>query len=411
MDVLFSDASKKSFTRFFGVSSLVEKFTGWVYACIIKNAQGVSSVPIRLFAKEREDSKVLDIYHPSPVEEREISRFRKMPDPVVRQAASSPGDVVEIFSHPFLDLLTNPNPIDSGFDLLEITVTSLDLFGDAFWLINFDKAGLPKELWPIPTPLVKVVRGKYSPINSYEIGWGRDKKVYKPHRIVHFRYPSPFDKVASMAPLSAADQAAIIERLMFEYNRSLLENDARPDFFILAQRNLTPDEYEAFLKRWIARYRGPGNKGIPAILEGGLDVKPLGFSPRELMAPNYMKEVKALICAIFNVPLPLVEMTSMARASAETAEYSHQKHGILPRCNKIQAAINQQLAPFFDKEGRLFVAFSDPVTEDELTQAQIRQINLSSDFTVPNEERKRAGLPPVDEDWANMPASLRRPGG
>jgi len=387
------------------MDALISRFTGWVYACVNLNSGGVSSVPLRLYTKRRRGKTVTNAWAPKSISTHQKQWLLSSPDPSVKQRVAGGGELFELTTHPILDLLHKANPLDSGMETLEMMVLSLDLIGACYNLVIPNSMMMPVQLWPLLPHLVNPIPDPIKGIKAYKYGRGIDAKTYNAEMVIRGRYASPKSLLFGYSPLQAGNMAAILEGLMMKYNRALLENDARPDFFLKTDSRVNDEQYERFMKRWMDRYSN--HPGTPGLLEGGLDIHTIGFSPRELMAPQYMQEVKALICAIFGVPLPLVEMTSVSRASAETAEFSHQRHAILPRCRKLQSILNYHLVPRWNDEN-LFLAFDDPVLADALEEARIRRINLASDFTVPNEERSAAGYPEIGEAWASQPESQRR---
>src|SRR6185369_11420081 len=78
-------------------------------------------------------------------------------------------------NHPLVALIRRPNPYFSRWFLWYLTITHLDLTGNAYWWIATDKLGVPRALWPIPPDVVRVVPGdpqKGEPIvKNYIVRW------------------------------------------------------------------------------------------------------------------------------------------------------------------------------------------------------------------------------------------------
>ena len=59
--------------------------------------------------------------------------------------------------HPAQELLDRVNPHWTGGDLWRATETYLNLWGESYWAVERDEAGVPIELWPLRPDRVRVV--------------------------------------------------------------------------------------------------------------------------------------------------------------------------------------------------------------------------------------------------------------
>ena len=385
---------------------LLDRWRGWVYACVMRRANGVTSTPLNLYVSKAKNEKVYEYTNPRSLGLDEVKWLKRSSDPCVKQVLSSPGEILKLSKHAITDLLLNPNPLGDGMDLLELACICMDLVGNAYWLKRLSPDGTPYEVWPLQPQRMAIASTTTRPLDHYEYSSTTMPIIFAPEEIIHFKCPSPIDSLHGFAPLQAAAAAAILEDLIMRYNKALLENDARPDIMLKTANSLTTEQYTEMIERWQSRFGGPDNKGLPAILEGGLELEKLGFSPRELMAPQYLDMVKNTICAIYAVPLSLVTMTSASRASAETGEYSLTRHAILPLCNRLQRKLNSGLVSMWNQPN-IFLAFDNPVAEDIMTNAKAAMLRLDADVTVPREEREIMGFPPHEGAWLDKPASER----
>src|SRR5690606_25136961 len=107
---------------------------------------------------------------------------------------------------------------------------------------------------------------------------------------------------ASMA-LDLSNAAAI-------WNKALLDNSARPSGALVYQPkeggNLTPDQYGRLKSELEEGYSGPARAGRPMLLEGGLDWKAMGLSPREMDFVEAKNGAARDIALAFGVPPMLI---------------------------------------------------------------------------------------------------------
>ena len=94
----------------------------------------------------------------------------------------------EVTEHPVLDLIRRPNPDMSWKELLEATLIYMELAGEEFWEVSYNKLQLPYELWPIkPTRLTINTSRDRKRITSYTFKIGSYSHKFDPKFILHFR--------------------------------------------------------------------------------------------------------------------------------------------------------------------------------------------------------------------------------
>src|SRR5690606_24767186 len=82
----------------------------------------------------------------------------------------------EMDNHPFLEVMDNPNPMQTGKELRESSMGYLLLTGNAFeYAASPDsggRAGQPRQIWSIPSPCVqRKVGDRMQPIDGYFISY------------------------------------------------------------------------------------------------------------------------------------------------------------------------------------------------------------------------------------------------
>ena len=96
-----------------------------------------------------------------------------------------------------LDLLKRPNPDPEqeglcGYDLRWMTQLYLESVGRAYWLIERDGLGVPRQLWLLRPQLVREVPDRTGKrmIDHYEYGGARGVR-YRTCDVIKFHYPDP----------------------------------------------------------------------------------------------------------------------------------------------------------------------------------------------------------------------------
>ena len=227
---------------FANMHELLDRWKGWVYACVMRRAHAVTATPLRLYTMKPRGAKVYEFWEPKSLTPSQAKWLVGSSESSVKQALASSGELLELGRHPLLDTFWNCNPVSDGLELLEYMCISLDLVGNGYWLYRFNEMGLPYELWPLQPQRVRICVSRDKPVDHYEYILGAQPLSWEPNEVVHFKYPSPLDPLYGFSPLQAATAAAILEDLIMRYNKALLENDARPDMVLEVPNALTDDE-------------------------------------------------------------------------------------------------------------------------------------------------------------------------
>ncbi len=389
---------------------MIEAYRGWVYACASKNASAVASGELVLYQKKPESSKpkfYLKTGRGSiKVSENTYEAARHNPE-IVRYVRKG-WELEEITDHPFLELMDQVNPFRNGWDLLFETDLFQELTGNAYWYAVPSRLTsaipgrkLPAELWTLQSDKVKILPSERDFIRGYEYQMGEKKTVFDPSEIVHFRFPNPEDQFYGLAPLQAAAYAADIEEKKKRYILNFFQNFAIPPVVMKADYDAktakgpswTREEWDDYRKNFTRMHGGPDNAGKMALLQGGLDIKTVGFSPKEFFHLVNNRPTIEELAAIYGIPLFKLTGEGTDALNAEKSDYSYMKDTITPRLRQIEQKINEQLMPLYGKG--LFVAFSSVVPEDKDFELEEHKTLVNTVMTV-NEIRSRRGLEPVD---------------
>ena len=191
--------------------------------------------------------------------------------------------------HPVIDLLAAPNPGQGGAALMESFYGFLLLTGDGYLeAAGMGAGGGPRELYVLRSDRMKVVPGTDGWPVAYEYSAGGSKHVFDMRQdrvpVLHVKSFHPQDDHYGLSPLNAAASAIDVHNSASTWSKALLDNAARPSGAIVykgadGQGALGPDQYERLVEELESHHQGARNAGRPMLLEGGLDWKPMGFSP------------------------------------------------------------------------------------------------------------------------------------
>ena len=207
-------------------------------------------------------------------------------------------------NHPLRQLLANPNPAMTEFEMVELTSIYLDLAGIAFWEIVLDRVERPVELWPLRPDRVRIYpqnNGKHE--YGYTIGGGRVAPLGTD--VLTFRLPNPEVPWLGKAPMRPANRAVALDNEATDFVKALLQNHAVPGAVVETENAIDKDVTDRLTERWIERF-GRGNRGRPAFLQKGMKVHSLGLDLGQLEFPDLRTISESRICMSFGVPPILV---------------------------------------------------------------------------------------------------------
>jgi HK97 family phage portal protein len=290
--------------------------------------------------------------------ERNVIGFRAV-RMVAEAAAAIPLTLTELGQrmqeHPVLHLLARPNPAQDGRSFLEAVYGYLQLAGNAYVeAAARDVTGWPRELHVLRPDRIRVVPGPDGWPMAYDYVVGASKHRWsmegdeKP--ILHLRAFHPLDDHYGMSPLEAAAAAVDIHNAAARWAKALLDNAARPSGAIVFSGkdggSLPEEQYQRLLREIEENHAGARNAGRPMLLDGGLDWKPMGYSPADMEFLETRNGAAREIALAFGVPPQLLGLPGdNTYSNYQEANRAFFRQTVLPLVRKTASALAGWLAP------------------------------------------------------------------
>ena len=308
-------------------------------------------------------------------------------------------------THPVLDLLRRPNLGQGRAELFEALFGQLLLSGNAYLEAVGERAkGLPGELHVLRSDRMALVPGSdgWPVAFEYQVG-GRKHRfdmTGSPDPICHIKAFHPQDDHYGLSPMQAAAVAVDVHNSASAWSKALLDNAARPSGAMVykgadGQGVLSPEQYERLQAEIEMHHQGARNAGRPMLLEGGLDWKPMGFSPADMEFHDTKAAAAREIALAFGVPPMLMgipgDLTYANYAEANRAFY---RLTVLPLATRVAASVAWWLSEHLGAEVDLKPDLDQiPALADERDQHWRRV--AAAEFLTPAEKRAALGLPPL----------------
>lgn len=313
----------------------------------------------------------------------------------------------ELTDHPMITLLQSPNPGQDGAALLEATYGHLQLSGNAYLeAANCDPRGAPAELHVLRPDRVRVVPGADGWPEAYEYRVGaaahRFSMACDAPPMLHLRSFHPLNDHYGMSPLESAAAAIDIHNEAARWNKALLDNAARPSGAVVYRGadgagTLTEEQYGRLVEELEANHQGARNAGRPMLLEGGLDWKPMGFSPAEMEFLETRNAAAREIALAFGVPPLLLGLPGdNTYANYQEANRAFFRQAVTPLARRTASALSGWLGWRWGGAVRVEPDLDRVPALSEERDAQWNRI-ANADFLDADEKRRLLGLPPRED--------------
>ncbi|WP_172295832.1 phage portal protein [Pseudoruegeria sp. HB172150] len=307
-------------------------------------------------------------------------------------------------AHPVLALLGRPNAAQGRAEMLEALYAQLLLSGNGYVEAVGGEAGLPVELHVLRSDRMSVVPGADGWPVAFEYAVGARKHRFAVgdgvSPVCHVRSFHPQDDHYGFSPMQAAAQAVDVHNSASRWSKALLDNAARPSGAIVykgadGHGTMAADQYDRLQSEMESYHQGAANAGRPMLLEGGLDWKPMGFSPSDMEFQKTKEAAAREIAQAFGVPPMLIGIPGDATyANYQEAHRAFYRLTVLPLAAKVTAALAHWLSAYAGDEVELK---PDPDQVPALAADRDQQWKRVSEAPFLSDEEKRAllGLPRV----------------
>ncbi|GAA5079396.1 phage portal protein [Roseibacterium beibuensis] len=306
-------------------------------------------------------------------------------------------------AHPALSLIARPNAGQGRAELLEAAFAQLMLSGNAYLEAVTPEPGWPVELHVLRSDRMALVPGADGWPMAYDYTVGSRNHRYAPEVICHIKGFHPQDDHYGLAPIQAAATAIDVHNAAARWSKALLDNAARPSGAIVYRGvdgagSMTQDQFDRLQMELESHHQGARNAGRPMLLEGGLDWKPMGFSPSDMEFQKTKEAAARDIALAFGVPPMLLGIPGDATyANYAEANRAFYRLTVLPLAQKVLATLSFWLSGLGGEPIDLKPDLDQVPALSVEREAQWRRV-AEADFLTEGEKRRMLGLPERPEE-------------
>lgn len=308
--------------------------------------------------------------------------------------------------HPVLGLVKRPNSLQGRAELFEALYGQLLLSGDGYLEAVGGDDGVPGELHVLRSDRMSLVPGADGWPVAYEYAVGGRKHRFAVGEgvspICHVKSFHPQDDHYGFSPMQAAASAVDVHNAASRWSKALLDNAARPSGAIIykgadGQGTMSSDQYDRLLMEMESHHQGARNAGRPMLLEGGLDWKPMGFSPSDMEFRATKEAAAREIALAFGVPPMLLGIPGDATyANYQEAHRAFYRLTVLPMAARVTASVSHWLSEFVGEAVELRPDLDQVPALSGERDNQWRRVSEAA-FLSEAEKRVLLGLPKLAE--------------
>lgn len=307
-------------------------------------------------------------------------------------------------THPVLELISRPNGAQGRAELFEALFGQLLLTGNGYVeAVGGDET--PIELHVLRSDRMTLVPGADGWPIAYDYTVSGRKHRFAVGQgaapVCHIKSFHPQDDHYGLSPMQAAATALDVHNAASRWSKALLDNAARPSGAIIykgadGQSQLSTDQYDRLLSEMETQHQGARNAGRPMLLEGGLDWKPMGFSPSDMEFQKTKEAAAREIAIAFGVPPMLLGIPGDATyANYQEANRAFYRLTVLPLVTRVAGSIADWLGDFTGERFDLKPDLDQVAALSTERDAQWKRV-AGATFLSDAEKRNLLGLPSME---------------
>lgn len=258
----------------------------------------------------------------------------------------------------FAKLWQRPCPYLSRYAFWRWTVSTYELYGEAFWLKIYGPGRTVIGFYPMHPSRTVVKRDPDSGAITFvfTIGVASAGLLEVPaDDVVPFRRYNPTDLMRGLSRVEPLRSTLADEDASRRANTSMWNRGARPNLMLSTDGKLSDGALKRLQAQIAAQHSGPDRAGGSLLLEEGMKPVPVQVNAEQMQYVAARQLNREEVCAVYDVPPPIVHILDHATFSNIVEQFrSFYRETMAPRLEEIEDTIQHHVTwPNFDPTGRL----------------------------------------------------------
>lgn len=241
------------------------------------------------------------------------------------------------------DLLADPHPDLTPFDLWELLVTHLLLWGNAYAFLERDQAQRVRRLHPVHPSRVRPGRTSDG-VMIFQLD-GREG--YTSSELLHI--PGfGYDGIQGISPIAAARTGLGLTVSAEEFGAKFFADGSLATGVLTFDRALTAEQADRLQQRWKAKRAGLGHAHEAIVLDGGAKFERLSIPPEDAQFLETRSFQTAEIARMYGVPPHLLMDTDKSTSwgtGIESQGIGFVTYTLRPWMTRIEQRVSRILRP------------------------------------------------------------------
>ncbi len=317
----------------------------------------------------------------------------------------------EVTDHPIVKLFRDVNPWLSRNQFFQALCIYFNLKGE-FFVYFPPTAGdgtsyglVPSQMFVLEPQYMHIVQDR----DGQLLGWaykpmnGKALPLIENKNIIHLARFNPYNQLRGLAAIDALKMGMRIDIKAAMWNEAFFDNNAVPETFLVYPESYTLDakEVERLRKEMKDKYGGARKGHQLGILSGGVDVKTLGLSQKDMEFLSTREFSREELLAVLELPKALLSITDdLNYATLQGLKASFWHEVIIPFSELVRDKLNSEVFPVRAPELHCEFDTSNIVAlQDDMGTKIDRAVKLSGMGFTGNEINKALSLGFEEKPW------------
>lgn len=308
--------------------------------------------------------------------------------------------VKEIYDHPFLELLENPNDWQVENELKHYMGEFFGVFGNFYLLKQRGSvSGKIRSLQILDPQRVTPITTKAEPLAYYEYHIDGKKIIYQKSQLIHLKYLSAYSNIAGQSVISAIKDVLDIDAYQTAYMQEFYQNNGFLGATFTTDQLMTNANFERAKKELQAEYGKGAMSHKIALFDSGIKPVSTAYSLKDMEMTLQRKLTLSEVMTQFRIPKLLLggDGDSYTFATAKAQEYTYASTMVDPALTYIDQILTKHVKEDYGKNLKII---HDPVSPKDVEEnIKYKQAMTSIGGLTVNENR-------VDDNYEKFPYEL-----
>lgn len=325
--------------------------------------------------------------------------------------------------HDFMEVMENPNPMQTGKELREDQMGYLLLTGNSIEYAASPSVGSfkgqPRELWSIPSPcVVPYMSGnRRKPVSGYTINYLGGEPIPE-EQVMHVKYFNPVSGVerglenmfwglsplrSSLSLISQKKYADIAQGTLFANMApaGLISGDTSDD-----RGELNEDQSLSINQHFRQNHMGVYNAGDILVTPANVKWVNIGLSPADLSLLEWNQEIDKQIAKVYRYPQALLTDGGVV-SNSEEASKQFINNAVLPIIRRYDDARTKKIREWYQDDSLVYMSDTDIFPELQVDKGKLVDWMKRAEVFTIDEIRQALGYEDkVDESRVLVNRSL-----